>query len=150
MSAHDDYPMILPTTRSQTLATTSVPLHPALQRRTALRERRPRAVRRHTGRVATRFAVLVVGDVVGILLAQAVAAWLAAGTEFGNLALPNSPLILGGSRFIFFALITLAAVFATGGHSRHRALNQPIRVFVAVAGAVLLNWAGGIARGFLL
>jgi exopolysaccharide biosynthesis polyprenyl glycosylphosphotransferase len=41
------------------------------------------------------------------------------------------------------------AIFATGGHSRHRALNLPIRLFVAVGGAVLLMWAGGIARGFL-
>jgi len=149
MSAHDDYPMILPSTRSPTLATTSVPIHPALQRRTALRERRPLAVRRHTGRVATRFTVLLAGDIVAILLAQAIATWLATETEFGRLALPGTPLLLGGTRFVFFGLITLATVFATGGHSRHRALNQPIRLFIAVAGAVLLNWAGGIARGLL-
>src|SRR5205823_7550994 len=37
----------------------------------------------------------------------------------------------------------------TGGHSRHRALNLPLRLFVAVGGAVLITWAGGIARGFL-
>ena len=140
--------MILPTTRSNTLAT-SATLHSGLQRRTALRERRPRAVRRHTGRVATRFAVLLAGDVLALLLAQVVAATLTAETEFGRLALPGTPLILGGTRFVFFALLTLAGIFATGGHSRHRALNQPTRLFVAVGGVVLLNWAGGIARGFV-
>ena len=123
--------------------------YPALQRRDALRERRPRAVRRHTGRVATRFAVLLVGDLVAILLARAVALWLAAETVSGSQAFAGTPLINGGTRFVFLTLLTLAAVFTTGGHSRHRALNQPIRLFVAVAGAVLINWAGGIARGLL-
>jgi exopolysaccharide biosynthesis polyprenyl glycosylphosphotransferase len=72
-----------------------------------------------------------------------------AETTFGAVALPDSPLTVGGRRFIFLGLLTIGAVFATGGHSRHRALNQPIRLFVAVAGAVLLVWAGGIARGLL-
>src|SRR6202023_2025895 len=114
-----------------------------------LRERRPAAVRRHTGRVATRFGVLLVGDILSILIARAFAFWLADETTFGALALPDSPLIVGGSRFAFLGLLTIGAVFATGGHSRHRALNQPIRLFVAVGGAVLIMWAGGIARGLL-
>jgi exopolysaccharide biosynthesis polyprenyl glycosylphosphotransferase len=99
--------------------------------------------------VATRFAVLLVGDLTAILLARAVALWFAAETEFGAQALPGTPLITGGTRFAFLGIVTVLAVFATGGHSRHRALNQPLRLFVAVAGAVLLNWAGGIARGLL-
>jgi exopolysaccharide biosynthesis polyprenyl glycosylphosphotransferase len=123
--------------------------HPALQRRAALRERRPDAVRRHTGRVATRFAVLLVGDLGAIILARGLALWFAAETAFGSQALPGTPLVAGGARFVFLTSITLLSVFATGGHSRHRALNQPLRLFVAVAGAVLLNWAGGIARGLL-
>jgi len=83
MAADDDvYPMILPTARSRP-AETPVLTHPALQRRTALRDRRPRAVRRHTGRVATRFAVLLTGDVVAIFIARAVALWLAAETVRG-------------------------------------------------------------------
>ena len=106
-------------------------------------------MRRHTGRVATRFTVLLVGDLIAILTARAFALWLARATVFGAVALPDSPLIVGGTRFLFLALFTLGAVFATGGHSRHRALNQPIRLFVAAAGAVVLVWAGGIARGFL-
>src|SRR5438874_4901423 len=130
-------------------AETSVYVHRALHRRDALRERRPRAARRHTGRVATRFAVLLAGDVVAILLARVVALWLLNETTFGSLALPGTPLVTAGARSVFLAVITLAAVFTTGGHSRHRALNQPIRLFVAVAGTVLLNYAGGVARGLL-
>ena len=83
------------------------------------------------------------------MVARAFALWLADTTAFGAVALPDSPLIVGGPRFLFLGLFTLGAVFAAGGHSRHRALNQPIRLFGAAAGAVLLIWAGGIARGFL-
>jgi exopolysaccharide biosynthesis polyprenyl glycosylphosphotransferase len=128
---------------------TPVLVHPALRRRDALRERRPRAVRRHTGRVATRFTVLLAGDIIAILIARVAAFWLMRETEFGAIALPGTPLIAGGTRFAILGVLALAAVFATGGHSRHRALNQPMRLFVAVAGAVLLNWSGGIARGLL-
>ena len=123
--------------------------HPALQRRSILRERRPVAVRRHTGRVATRFAVLLLGDIVAILLARIIAIWLANATVDGAVAYAGTPLIQGGTRFLFVAVLILSAVFATGGHSRHRALNLPLRLFGGVAGAILITWAGGIARGFL-
>ena len=149
MSAEDDtYPMSTPTasTRSSQIR---VLTHPGLRRRSALRERRPQAVRRHTGRVATRFAVLLAGDLVAILLARLVAMWAATETSFGATSLTATPLTLGGVRFVLLGVITVVAVFAAGGHSRHRALNQPIRLFGAVAGAVLVNWAGGIARGYL-
>ncbi|MEX2110692.1 MAG: sugar transferase [Gemmatimonadaceae bacterium] len=132
-----------------TQAETPPLIRPVLQRRTTLRERRPTVIRRHTGRVATRFAVLLGGDVVALLVARAFANWLTTETTFGALALSETPLVAGGRRFLFLAVITLIAVFATGGHSRHRALNQPIRLFVAVAGSVLINWSGGIARGYL-
>jgi exopolysaccharide biosynthesis polyprenyl glycosylphosphotransferase len=150
MSANDDsvYELMLPGTRSRPQSA-SVLTHPALQRRSVLRDRRPRAVRRHTARVATRFVVLLAGDVVSLFVAQGVALWLVNETLFGSLALPDSPLVIGGTRFIIFAALTVLGVFAAGGHSRHRALNQPIRLFGAVAGVVLLNWAGGIARGLL-
>src|SRR5690242_8156013 len=115
--------------------------HPALQRRSALRERRPIAVRRHTGRVATRFAVLLFGDIAAIFLARLVALWLARTTLNGTIAYSATPLLQGGTRFYAGGLLILLAVFATGGHSRHRALNLPLRLFVAVAGAVLLMWA---------
>jgi exopolysaccharide biosynthesis polyprenyl glycosylphosphotransferase len=93
--------------------------------------------------------VLVQGDIVAILIARAVALSLAAETFDGALAYSGSPLVEGGPRFLFLGLLTLMAIFATGGHSRHRALNLPIRLFVAVGGSVVLMWAGGIARGFL-
>jgi exopolysaccharide biosynthesis polyprenyl glycosylphosphotransferase len=70
-------------------------------------------------------------------------------TLFGLLALAPTPLVSGANRFLFLGALTLAAIFATGGHSRHRALNQPIRLFVAVAGACLINWGSLIARGHL-
>ena len=120
-----------------------------LERRSALLDRRPRALRRHTTRVATRFAVLLAGDIVGILLARAIAFWLYTETVRGAEAFGPSPLIPDGRHGIFLAVITLIAIFAAGGHSRHRALNQPIRIFGAVAGACLINWAPIIARGFL-
>jgi exopolysaccharide biosynthesis polyprenyl glycosylphosphotransferase len=67
----------------------------------------------------------------------------------GSLAYSGTPLVQGGTRFLLVGLLILVAIFATGGHSRHRALNLPIRLFIAVSGAVLITWAGGIARGFL-
>jgi len=140
--------MTTPALRTKS-ADAQVLVHPALHRRDALRERRPLAVRRHTGRVATRFAVLFAGDLVAILVARATALWVLSETSFGAAALPDSPLVTGGTRFAFLGAITLLAVFAAGGHSRHRALNQPIRLFGAVAGAVILVYAGGIARGLL-
>ena len=134
---------------------TGVLAYPGLERRSALRDRRPLALRRHTARVATRFAVLVAGDIIGILLASEIAIWLNTETLIGadafatGLPSGSSPLVTGGRRMVFLAVMTLIAVFSTGGHSRHRALNQPIRLFVGVAAAALLNWAGLIARGFL-
>ncbi|HEY8831870.1 MAG TPA: exopolysaccharide biosynthesis polyprenyl glycosylphosphotransferase [Gemmatimonadaceae bacterium] len=147
--------MTIPTAKSQ-LHETRVLTYPGLERRSALRDRRPLALRRHTTRVATRFTVLLGGDVIAILLAQVIAIWLNAETIWGAQAFGSgqtfggsSPLVTGGRRMVFLALMTLIAIFGTGGHSRHRALNQPIRLFVAVAGACLINWAGMIARGYL-
>src|ERR1700674_1505958 len=147
--------MTIPSAISQ-LNETAVIAYPALERRSALRDRRPLALRRHTARVATRFAVLVAGDIIAILLTRAIALWLYVETVRGEEAFTSgltfggsSPLVTGGRRMVFLAVMTLVAVFSTGGHSRHRALNQPIRLFVAVAGAALLNWAGMIARGYL-
>src|SRR2546423_3631642 len=119
---------------------------PALERRTMLRERRPRTLRRHTTRVATRFAVLLSGDLVAIVLARFVAIWASDGSATVGDALAHSPLITGGRRLVFLGIATLIAVFVNGGHSRHRALNQPNRLFVAAAAACLLNWNPIIAR----
>jgi len=138
----------MPSVISQTPAS-GVLTHPGLERRSALRDRRPRALRRHTARVATRFAVLLVGDVIAIVIARLLALWLNAETLYGAEAFGRSPLVTDGRRLIFLSALTMVAVFVNGGHSRHRALNQPIRLFVAAAAASLVNWAGLIARGFL-
>jgi exopolysaccharide biosynthesis polyprenyl glycosylphosphotransferase len=122
--------------------------YPALERRTALRDRRPRALRRHTARVTTRFTILALGDAIAIALAKFVALWLTVETIDGMQAFARSPLATGGRRFVILAVATLIAVFANGGHSRHRALNQPIRLFVAAAGATLLVFASMIAKGY--
>ncbi len=144
----DAHLMTLPSAPSRSIEL-KVLTHPALKRRSALRERRPLAVRRHTGRVATRFAVLAAGDIIAICLGRGIALWLAAETVNGALAYGATPLVLGGTRFVFLGLLILVAIFATGGHSRHRALNLPIRLFTAVGSAVVITWSGGIARGFL-
>src|SRR3954466_13534960 len=140
--------MTMPSAIPQT-SQSGVLAYPGLERRSALRERRPRALRRHTARVATRFAVLVAGDLVAIVLARMLALWLFAETELGAEAFGPSPLVTDGRRLVFLAGLTLLAVFTNGGHSRHRVLNQPIRLFVAAAAACLVNWAGLIARGYL-
>src|SRR5215210_3860440 len=100
MVADDDSYLVKPPSVRLRPTETGVLSHPALHRRDALRERRPRAVRRHTGRVATRFTVLLIGDLIAILLARAVALWLMAETAFGAVALPGTPLITGGTRFV--------------------------------------------------
>lgn len=146
--ANDEVFLVTMPSTSPRSAGTLVLDRPALQRRWALRDRRPRAVRRHTGRVATRFAVLLTGDLVAILLARAIVLSLVADTAWAPIAFADSPLAVGGTRFFFLTVLTLVSVFATGGHSRHRALNQPVRLFVAAAGAALINWSGGIARGY--
>src|SRR6185295_2973869 len=122
---------------------------PGLERRSELLDRRPLALRRHTTRVATRFAVLLAGDIVAILLTRAIAYWLYLETDRGAEAFGASPLLPDARHGIFLAVITLVAIFAAGGHSRHRALNKPIRLFGAVAGACLINWAPIISRGGL-
>jgi exopolysaccharide biosynthesis polyprenyl glycosylphosphotransferase len=121
----------------------------ALERRSELLDRRPRALRRHTTRVATRVVVLLTGDILGILLARVIALWLYAETDRGAEAFGVSPLLPDARHGIFLAVITLVSIFAAGGHSRHRVLNQPIRLFGAVAGACLITWAPMIARGYL-
>src|SRR2546426_9588122 len=113
MPAKDRYLVNPPSVRPRS-SDSAVLMHPALHRRDALRERRPRAVRRHTGRVATRFAVLLVGDVVAILLARAVALWFLTETSFGAVSLPGTPLIIGGTGFALLLLLTLIAAFPTG------------------------------------
>src|SRR5437870_1022282 len=89
------YRMTSPTAISQ-LNDSGILSYPGLQRRSALRDRRPLALRRHTTRVATRFAVLLTGDIVAILIAQVLAIWLNAETLIGAQSF-GSGQIFGGS-----------------------------------------------------
>ena len=94
----------------------------ALLRRSALLDRRPHAVRRHTKRVATRFGILLAGDLAALLLARAL-------LELAGFS--STPLTADPRHFGILTITALAALFATGSHSRHRTLNLPIRLFGA-------------------
>ena len=103
----------------------------ALERRSALRDRRPRAVRRHTTRVATRFLILLVGDLAAILIARAVLNWAEMAGTVSPVLAALTPLGRGPRSFALFLISALFALFVTGSHSRHRVLNQPIRLLFA-------------------
>lgn len=84
-------------------------------------------------RVATRFAVLVTGD----LFAMALVREATLSGLFNDFVPPNviaaTALAAPVQTFALFALATLGALVFTGSHSRHRALNHPIRVLIASA-----------------
>ena len=103
----------------------------ALQRRSAIRDRRPRAVRRHTTRVATRFLILLVGDLAAVLLARVILNWVVMSGTVSPVLVALTPLGRGPRSFALFLVSALFALFITGSHSRHRVLNQPIRLLVA-------------------
>ena len=117
----------------------------ALQRRSALLTRRPRAMRRHTKRVATRFGVLLFGDVFALLLARA-AAEFAQRTLIDPSVAAATPLAGDTRHFALLSLSALVTLFATGSHSRHRALNQPARLLVASLLAPIPLLLPGVAR----
>lgn len=108
--------------------------------RTRLRERRPVSVKRHTARIAARFATLLAGDVAAIavcaIIATALAAqvssgsWLATGFEKAVTAHYGPGALFGP------ALILMLVV--TGCYSRHRSLNGSIRLLTAAALACLI------------
>ncbi len=109
----------------------------ALRLRFALHERRPRKIRNHTMRVATRFAVLVLGDVLAMLLLREVMlagalTSIIPGDVYAATALTGS-----GQTFAWLLGATLTALVFTGCHSRHRALNHPIRVLIAASVATI-------------
>ena len=87
-------------------------------------------MRRHTKRVATRFGILLLGDAIALLLARAVLEF--AQRTLVDTTLVSSTALTGDARqFGLLAVSTLLALFATGSHSRHRALNQRARLLVA-------------------
>lgn len=88
-------------------------------------------------RVATRYAVLIAGDVLAMaMVREIVLSGIFSGTAFGEV-LRATP--LGGDFAAFVPLVvgTLFLLLITGSHSRHRALNNPIRILAAAGGASL-------------
>ncbi len=123
------------------------PRHAALQRRFALHARRPQKVRSHTIRVATRFAVLVIGDLMAVaIVRELVRTEFAAGLVSGNI-LGASALAGSFLAFSWLAAATLLALIFTGSHTRHRALNYPIRVLAAAALASIPHVIPIVVRG---
>ncbi|MDQ6718644.1 MAG: sugar transferase [Gemmatimonadota bacterium] len=101
-----------------------------LRIRSRLRERRPRSVRRHTGRTTTRFLVLLTGDALALLVYQGVTNILhrmVVGSPLGDALIANP------SDSAYFAAALFFCLFITGSYSRHRALNRSIRLFSAAA-----------------
>ena len=90
-------------------------------------------MRRHTQRVATRFAVLLAGDLAAVLAVRVLFDLLesSALVVAGLLA----PTLLTGDpgRFALLVISVAVSLFVTGSHSRHRALNGSVRLFVASA-----------------
>ena len=112
--------------------------HPALKRRSTLRERRPRIVRRHTARVIRRLSVLLLGDVAAIFVARQLCFWFLDLVYLPALGLFGTALVSDGPRFAIAAALTIGSLFITGAHSRHRTLNQAVRIFGGVFGAMTL------------
>jgi exopolysaccharide biosynthesis polyprenyl glycosylphosphotransferase len=88
-------------------------------------------------RVATRYAVLVAGDVVAIaLVRELVLSGIFSGTLFGSI-IAATPLAGDFRSFIQLVAVTLVLLVITGSHSRHRALNNQIRILAAAGVASL-------------
>ncbi|MBA3341152.1 MAG: sugar transferase [Gemmatimonadaceae bacterium] len=112
--------------------------------RTRLRERRPVSVRRHTARIATRLAVLLIGDVAGVMLCQFAAAVTASDGILGETmaAQFNAALHAGYGTGVNFAVAVIASLVITGNYSRHRRLNGRLRLLAASAlASALVPWA---------
>ncbi len=134
-------------TRAVKAEPTSTQRRPALRRRFALHAGRPRKLRSHTLRVATRFAVLVLGDLLAVLLVResALSNFIA---EFVPPDVMAASWLTGSTqKFAWLLAATLAALVFTGSHSRHRALNHPIRVLIAAALASMPLVLGYALRG---
>ena len=114
---------------------TGSPLHV----RTRLRERRPVSVKRHTARIATRFAVLLAADATAIFICAMLADIAANGG--GWLAEQFSRALAASYAGPTFAPVLFLSLFATGSYSRHRSLNGKIRLLAAAGLACLfLVW----------
>jgi hypothetical protein len=127
-----------------------------LRVRTRLRERRPVSVKRHSARIATRFGVLLVGDIAAIIICELLSAVAAESSVLGKgIASQFSRALEAGYGAGFnFGLAVVASLIITGNYSRHRRLNGRLRLLAAssLASAVLLwgvissgNFVGAVA-----
>ena len=133
-------------------------VHPALQRRSALVSRRPRAVRRHTKRVATRFVVLLSGDIAALVGMRLLVDFVGVASVLPAALLSSTLLTDGPKRFTLLLFSFGFSLFITGSHSRHRALNESVRLLVAVALAplpfiartIIEHGPGAVAQGYVV
>jgi exopolysaccharide biosynthesis polyprenyl glycosylphosphotransferase len=99
-------------------------------------------VKRHTARIATRLAVLLIGDITAVMLCEIVSSLAAKGSIFGqSIATQFSrALDTGYGATLNLTLVVLASLVVTGNYSRHRRLNGSLRLLAAssLAGAALL------------
>ncbi len=112
--------------------------------RTKLRERRPTSVKRHTARIATRLAVLLIGDFSAILICQLVAGFAAENAILGrSVAIQFSKALGAGYGVgVNFGIAVILALIITGNYSRHRQLNGRLRLLAASAlASALVLWA---------
>lgn len=123
-----------------------------LRVRTKLRERRPVSVKRHTARIATRLAVLLVGDVAAVMVCEILSSVAARGSIFGQSIATQFARALdtGYGATLNLALVVLASLVVTGNYSRHRRLNGTLRLLAAASlGAAVLLWSMVSAGDFV-
>jgi exopolysaccharide biosynthesis polyprenyl glycosylphosphotransferase len=128
-----------------------------LRIRNRLRERRPLAVKRHTGRLATRFVVLLAGDALAFVVYQMVAKMLQRGPFVGAFLRDRlgPAMTANPADGLYFAGALFTALFVTGSYSRHRALNGSVRLLTSAALAssiilVVVPHSSGWQPGLLL
>jgi exopolysaccharide biosynthesis polyprenyl glycosylphosphotransferase len=114
----------------------------ALHVRTRLRERRPVSVKRHSARIATRLAVLFVGDMAAVVALHLVASWATTRLGLGSGVAGQFASVLGTGygAGLNFGLALIISLVVTGNYSRHRTLNGSLRLLAAsiLASAVVL------------
>lgn len=98
------------------------------------------AVRRHTGRTATRFVILLTGDAIAFFVYQSIAKLLERAAGLGLFAGRLARVLTANpADSVYFALALFSCLFVTGSYSRHRALNRGIRLLSSAALASLLT-----------
>src|SRR6266699_3268938 len=122
-------------TSSPVTVATSARAGSPLHVRTRLRERRPVSVRRHTTRIATRLAVLLVGDIAAMVICAFLANVAANGSASVDWVAAESAkaIAAGYGGGPLFGPILFVSLVLTGNYSRHRSLNGKVRILAASA-----------------